>query len=635
MDECFSRDLTQLAMDGSLGPFCGRDKIINEAIAVLSQEGKANLVFTGEPGVGKTAVVEALAKRLSQRNSPAEFRSVHIKELDTNALVAGTVYHGQFEAKAKALVDYLRKHRDVVVFVDEIHALLGVSSDENRPSPFANLLKPYLARGEIRMIGATTNREFEVMNRKDAALARRFVRIDVPEPTREEAIVIVRQIGVQRTARIGVALDAGAVEAIVDACIRYAHDRRLPDKAIDLLTACMAKKSAPGTATKSVAADRTFATMFEAVGAEIRAIEQEDWKTAARMADDWFEKKRGSAVSITVADVQVVVHERFGGVDASDRSTVQKILGLEQKLQAGLVGQQPAVSVVCAALKRMLALGQSVRPIGSFLFLGPTGVGKTELCRVVADRLWGDGSLLQYDMSEYMERHEASKLIGSPPGYQSSDEGGRLVREVAARPASVVLFDEIEKAHPDIHNLLLQILEEGKLQDGTGKTCFFSQSLVMLTSNVCAELISKLDPNDIANRYEDIRGQVTELLKKSFRPEIINRIDEIVIFSPLTRDELERILDLLIAAENVRLRENHRPAIELTAAARGAVLERGFDPTMGARPLRRSLQRLVLTKLADFILQQTLHGSLSSTSTVLADWDGHEISVTAKEARPA
>lgn len=634
MDEYFSRDLSQLAADGRLGPFCGRGRIIDQAIAVLSQDGKANLVLTGEPGVGKTAIVEAIALRLSQDNSPAGLRAIHIKELDTNALASGTMYAGSFEAKLKVLVDYLRTHRDVVVFVDEIHALLGVLSDENRPSPLATFLKPYLARGEIRMIGATTNREFEVMNRKDAALARRFVRIDVPEPTREEAIVILRQLGVQRTARTGVALDAGVVEAIVDACIRYVHDRRLPDKAIDLLTACMAKKSAPDRATKSVAADRTFATMIEAVGAEIRAIEQEDWKTAARMADDWFEKKSGSAVSITVADVQAVVHERFGGVDARDRSAVQKILGLEQKLRDGLVGQQHAISAVCSALKRMLALGQSVRPIGSFLFLGPTGVGKTELCRIVADRLWGDGSLLQYNMSEYMERHEASKLIGSPPGYQGSDEGGKLVREVAARPACVVLFDEIEKAHPDIHNLLLQILEEGKLQDGMGKTCFFSQSLVMLTSNVCAELIGKLDPSDIANRYEDVRRQVTELLKTTFRPEIINRIDEIVIFSPLKRDELERILDLLIAAENRQLSQNDRPAIELTAAARGAVLERGFDPTMGARPLRRALQQLVLTKLSDFILQQTLHGSLSSNLTVVADWDGREITVAAKEMRP-
>jgi ATP-dependent Clp protease ATP-binding subunit ClpA len=338
MDEYFSRDLTQLAADGRLGPFCGRDKIIDQAIAVLSQDGKANLVFTGEPGVGKTAVVEALAQRFSRGNSDAEVRAIHIKELDTNALVAGTVYHGQFEAKAKALVTYLRAHRDIVVFVDEIHALLGVSSDENRPGPFANVLKPYLARGEIRMIGATTNREFEVMSRKDGALARRFVRIDVPEPTREEAIAILRQLGVERSARTGIALDAGVVEAIVDACIRYVHDRRLPDKAIDLLTGCMAKKSPPARTTKSVAADRTFATMLEAVGAEIRAIEQEDWKAAARIADDWFDKKRGSAVSVTVADVQAVVHERFGGVDARDRSAVQKILGLEQKLQAGLVG---------------------------------------------------------------------------------------------------------------------------------------------------------------------------------------------------------------------------------------------------------------------------------------------------------
>jgi ATP-dependent Clp protease ATP-binding subunit ClpC len=430
-------------------------------------------------------------------------------------------------------------------------------------------------------------------------------------------------------------LDAGVVEAIVDACNRYVHDRRFPDKAIDLLSACVAKRSTQGKTMNPVAAEGTFARMIQAVAAEVRAIEQEDWKTAAQIADEWFEKKDRAVGRVTIADVQAVVRERFGGVDAQDPATVQKILGLEQKLQAGLVGQQQAIDAVCAALKRMLALGQSVRPIGSFLFMGPTGVGKTELCRIVADRLWGDGSLLQYNMSEYMERHEASKLIGSAPGYVASDEGGRLVREVAARPASVVLFDEIEKAHPDIHNLLLQILEEGKLQDGTGKTCMFSQSLVMLTSNVGAELIAKCDASDFARHYENIRRGMTELLKKSFRPEIINRIDEIVIFSPLTRPELERILDLLIATENARLKKNNRPALELTKAARGAVLDRGFDPTMGARPLRRSLEQLVLTKLADFILQQTRQESLSSKSTVVADWDGREMRVAAKEGRPS
>lgn len=306
MCEYFSRDLTQLAIDGKLGPFCGRDKIIDQALAVLSQEGKASVVFTGEPGVGKTAVVEALAVRLSASESPGNLRSIQIKELDTNALVAGTGYRGQFESNAKALVDYLRTHSDVVVFVDEIHALLGAASNYDNPSPFANLLKPYLARGEIRMIGASTNREFEVMNRKDAALARRFIRIDIPEPTREEAVAVLRHLGIHRSGRSGIAMEDGVVEALVDASIRYAPDRRLPDKAIDLLTACMAKKSTTERTTKSIVAGESFPKIIEAIEAEIHAIEQEDWKAAARMADEWLERKSRSAVSITVADVQEV-----------------------------------------------------------------------------------------------------------------------------------------------------------------------------------------------------------------------------------------------------------------------------------------------------------------------------------------
>lgn len=626
--EFLSRNLTELARQDLLGSFYGRERVLQQAIAVLAQDGKANVLFTGEPGVGKTAVVEALAQQIANGNVPECLRNSSIVELDTNALVAGTIYHGQFEANAKRLVDYLLSHPSAILFMDEIHSILSVSSDVNRISPFANFIKPYLARGDIRMIGATTNREYESLNAKDAALARRFVRIDVPEPSRDEAIGILQRVGEKRAQQSGVLLGNGVIEASVDLAIRFIHDRRLPDKAIDLLGGCIATKAVQRTDIHTRQREHNPAAMLELVDREIKSLDRADWAAASSLVAEWFEKKTGSAVTLTLADLQKLIAERFGGIEAGDTAAVQRILGLEDELQGVLVGQDRAIQAVSSALKRMMSLGRSVRPIGSFLFLGPTGVGKTELCRVVARRLWGDGALLQYNMSEYMERHEAAKLIGSSPGYVGYEEGGRLVRDVATKPSSLVLFDEIEKAHPDVHNLLLQILEEGKLQDGTGKTCSFSQTLVMLTSNIAADWIAKLPKGDLAECYDEIQQGGTERLKQEFRPEIINRIDEIVIFAPLEREHLERILTLLLAGENQRLKENNRPSIDLSPAARTLVIDKGFDPTMGARPLRRALQQVVMTKVADFILQQTLHRALSPNTQLFADVRQGEIAIS-------
>jgi len=626
--EFFSRNLTELAKEGSLGSFYGRERVLQQATTVLAQDGKANVLFTGEPGVGKTAVVEALAQRIATGNVPDSLRNCSIVELDTNALVAGTVYHGQFEANAKRLVDYLLSHPSVILFMDEIHSILSVSSNENRVSPFANFIKPYLARGEIRMIGATTNREYETMNAKDAALARRFVRIDVPEPSRDEAIGIVRHVSERRAQQSGVLLGEGVVETAVDLSVRFVQDRRLPDKAIDILVSCIGTKAGERTSGKLSSNDLNAPAMLDLVDRELASIEHQDWTAASSLVAEWFKRKSGSRVTMSVADLQKLVAERFGGIDSGDTRAVEKILGLERELRESVIGQNRAIQAVCSALKRMLALGRSIRPIGSFLFLGPTGVGKTELCRVVARRLWGDAALLQYNMSEYMERLEAAKLIGAAPGYVGYEEGGRLVRDVAAKPSSVVLFDEIEKAHPDVHNLLLQILEEGKLQDGTGKACNFSQALVMLTSNIAADWISRLPRSDLEERYDDVQQRLVERLKQEFRPEIVNRIDEIIIFAPLEREHLERILNLLLAAENQRLKDNNRPSIELTTAARCLVISKGFDPSMGARPLRRALQQLVMTKLADYILQQTLYGNLAPGTQLFGDVKDGDIEIT-------
>ena len=371
--------------------------------------------------------------------------------------------------------------------------------------------------------------------------------------------------------------------------------------------------------------------MLDLIDRELAAIGREDWTAASLLVTEWFKNKRGYGVTLTVKDLQKLVSERFGGMDSGDPAAVQKVLGLEGKLRASVIGQDRAIQAVCSAMKRMMALGRSVRPIGSFLFLGPTGVGKTELCRAAARQLWGEARLLQYNMSEYMDTSGAAKLIGAAPGLVGHQEGGRLVRDVASKPSSVVLFDEIEKAHPDIPNLLLQILEEGKLQDGTGKVCSFSQTLVILTSNIAADWIAKLPKRDLADRYDDVQQQLRELLKQKFRPELVNRIDEIVIFAPLEYADLERILTLLLAEKNRQQKDNSRPLIELTEGARTLVIEKGFDPSLGARPLRRALDQLVMNEVAAYILDQTLSGSLSANTVFLADAKAGRITITARE----
>ena len=626
----FSRNLTELANKGALGSFYGRENVLQQAVTVLAQEGKSNIVFTGEPGVGKTAVVEALAQRIATGNVPDSLRNASIQELDVNALEAGTMYRGQLEEKAKALVDYLLAYPNVIVFMDELHSILGVGADSERPSPFANFLKPHLTSGKIRMIGATTNSEYEAMKRRDSAFARRFIRIDVPEPSRDEAVGILRMVAEPRAQKAGVILGDGVVETAVDLSIRFILDRRLPDKAIDLLDGCIGMKSAErasGSLTDAAAPPK----MLDLIDRELAAIERQDWTGASLLVAEWFKNKRGSGAILTVTDLQRHVPERFDWMDPGDPTAVRKVLELENKLRAEVIGQDRAIQAVCSALKRAMVTGRSVRPIGSFLFLGPTGVGKTELCRVVASQLFGKGALLQYDMSEYMSREDTTKLTGAPPGYVGYEEGGRLVRDVAGKPSSVVLFDEIEKAHRDIHNLLLQILEEGKLQDKTGKVCSFSQTLVTLTSNIAADWISKLPKNHLAEHYDDIHQQLLERLKQKILPEILNRIDEIVIFAPLEKEDLERILTLLLADKNRQQKEDNRPSIELTQAARTLVIEKGFDPSMGARPLRHALEQLVMTKLADYILNQTLHGGLNVDPVLVADAKDGLITITPRE----
>jgi ATP-dependent Clp protease ATP-binding subunit ClpC len=626
----FSRDLTELAKQGTLGNFHGREKVLQLAVTVLALDGKSNVVFTGEPGVGKTAVVEALALRIATGKVPDSLRNASIQELDVNALAAGTMYRGQFEEKAKALVDYLLAHPNVIVFMDELHSILGVGSYTEQPSPFANFLKPHLASGKIRMIGATTNREFDAMDRKDPAFARRFTRIKVPEPSRDEAIGILRLVAEPQAKKAGLILGDGVVEAAVDLSNRFIHDRRLPDKAIDLLIGCIGAKTAvlASGPPKDVSAPPK---MLELIDRELAAIEHQDWTAASLLVTEWFKNKSGSSITLTVKDLQKLVSERFGGMDSGDPAAVQKVLDLESKLRAEVIGQDRAIQAVCSAMKRMMALGRSVRPIGSFLFLGPTGVGKTELCKAVARQLWGESALLQYNMSEYMDTSGAAKLIGAAPGLVGNEEGGRLVRDVACKPSSVVLFDEIEKAHVDIPNLLLQILEEGKLQDGTGKVCSFSQTLVILTSNIAADWIAKLPKRDLVDRYDDVQQQLRELLKQQFRPELVNRIDEIVIFAPLEYADLERILTLLLAEKNRQQKENTRPLIELTQGARTLVIEKGFDPSLGARPLRHALDQLVMSEVADYILDQTMSGSLSANTVLLADAKAGRITITARE----
>jgi ATP-dependent Clp protease ATP-binding subunit ClpC len=629
----YGRDLTSEAAAGKLDPAAGRTRELRRMITVLGRRQKNNPVLIGEPGVGKTAIVEGLARRIVEGNVPSTLRGKRIVSLNIGSMVAGAMFRGQFEQRIKSILEELREALDTIVFIDELHTVVGAGAAEGAVGA-GDMIKPALARGELRCIGATTLSEYRKHIEKDAALERRFQPILVNEPTAEEAVEMLRIVRTNYETYHGVGITDEAIEAAVKLSDRYINDRFLPDKAIDVMD-----EAASALRLEAIEQDLVTPTLLEDLVRELTEIQAqkeeaanaEDYEHAARMRQQELvtvsklEKARTQAnvVSLVVAPEHIArIVEAWTSVPVSQmlESERQNLRHLEEDLRKRVIGQNEAISAVARAIRRSRAgLKDPKRPIGSFLFLGPTGVGKTELAKALTAELFGgEGNMIRFDMSEYMESHTVARLFGSPPGYVGHDEGGQLTEQVRRRPYSVILFDEVEKAHPEVFNTLLQIMDDGRLTDGQGRTVDFKNTVVIMTSNVgSADLrragrvgfvAKKGDDADRKEQYEEIRSKAMEGLKRVFRPEFINRIDQTVVFHSLGKAELYSILDLLLEQVRVRLNEQ---TIKLVVSdeARDLLLQEGYDEEYGARPLRRSIQTHVDDVLADALLAgELVHG---------------------------
>ena len=622
----YGRDLTAEAAEGKLDPAAGRQRELRRVITVLGRRQKNNPVLIGEPGVGKTAIVEGLARRIHEGNVPAALRGKRIVSLNIGGMVAGAMFRGQFEQRIKSILEELRQNNDVIVFIDEMHTVVGAGAAEGAVGA-GDMIKPALARGELHCIGATTLDEYRKHVEKDAALERRFQPVMVGEPSVEEAIEMLRTVRANYEAHHGVNITDAAVEAAVKLSDRYINDRFLPDKAIDVMdesaSALRLDATEKGIISPTLIAD------LETELADIQAKKEaaanaEDYEYAARLrqqellAQDKLEKARAEskdAMALVVTPEQIAqAVENWTGVPVSQmlESERQNLRNLEDDLRKRVIGQDEAISAVARAIRRSRAgLKDPRRPIGSFLFLGPTGVGKTELARALATELFGgEANLIRLDMSEYMEPHTVSRLFGSPPGYVGYDEGGQLTEQVRRRPYSVILLDEVEKAHPEVFNALLQIMDDGRLTDGQGRTVDFKNTVVIMTSNAgSADLkravrigfSTRKGEDERDEQHEAMRSKAMEGLKRLFRPEFINRIDQIVVFHSLGKAELYSIVDLLLAQVRSRLSEQGIGLI-VSDQARDLLLREGFDEEYGARPLRRAIQTYVDDALADALL---------------------------------
>lgn len=649
----FGRDLTGEAAAGKLDPAAGRERELRRLITVLGRRQKNNPVLIGEPGVGKTAIVEGLARRINEGKVPAGLRDKRIVSLNIGGMVAGAMFRGQFEQRIKSILEELRNASEIILFIDELHTVVGAGAAEGSVGA-ADMIKPALARGELRCIGATTLDEYRKHIEKDAALERRFQPIQVGEPSIDEAIEMLRIVRPNYEAHHEVSITDEAIEAAVKLSDRYINDRFLPDKAIDVLdeagSTLHLEANEKGIVTPNLVAD------LEKELADIQtkkeaAASTEDYQQAALMRQqelitiEKLAKARssevGQAISLVVAPEHIAqVVELWTGVPVSQMlaSERQNLQHLEVDLHKRVIGQDEAISAVARAIRRSRAgLKDPKRPIGSFLFLGPTGVGKTELAKALAaDLFGGEDHMIRLDMSEYMEPHTVSRLFGSPPGYVGHDEGGQLTEQVRRRPYSVILMDEIEKAHPEVFNALLQIMDDGRLTDGQGRTVDFKNTVVIMTSNVgSADLkratrigfSNKRDEGEARNEQQEaIRSKAIAGLKQAFRPEFINRIDQIVVFHSLGKSELYQIVDLLLEQVQTRLNEQH---IELVVSdeARDFLLEEGFDEEYGARPLRRAIQTYVDDALADALLD----GKIASGQTALLTVEDDRIAVVPQE----
>ena len=647
----FGRDLTQAAKNGEIDPVIGREKEIQRVIQILSRRTKNNPVLIGEPGVGKTAVAEGLALEIAKGNVPEILKDKRVVSLDLTGMVAGAKYRGDFEERIKAAIDEVKKSKNTILFIDELHTIVGAGAAEGSADA-ANILKPSLARGDFQVIGATTLNEYRKYIEKDAALERRFQPVKVGEPTPEQAVQILKGLRDSYEAHHKVKITDEAINAAVTLSSRYIADRYLPDKAIDLIDEGASKvRLASLTSPDNVKELEDEIADYEKEKAS--AINEQDFERAARLRDEqkelqtklddakkkWQEQQKGNSGEVTAEDIAKIVSEWTGiPVVQLTKEESERLLNMENVLHERVIGQSEAVTAIAKAIRRgRVGLKDPKRPVGSFIFLGPTGVGKTELCKALAEAMFGDeNAMLRLDMSEYMEKHTVSKLIGSPPGYVGFEEGGQLTEKVRRKPYSVVLFDEIEKAHPDVFNMLLQILEDGRLTDSQGRTVDFKNTIIIMTSNVGARLITEKQSslgfnseNENAEESEkkDIKELVTGELRKVFRPEFLNRVDDIIVFNKLNKDEIKQIAVKMLRTLENRL-DKMNIKISFTDNAISEIADKGFDENYGARPLRRAIQN----EIEDPLSEQMLEGKVKDGAVVTCDFADGQFTFTTENA---
>lgn len=641
--DAYSRDLTQDAMEGRLDPVIGRDKEIERVIQILSRRTKNNPVLIGDPGVGKTAIVEGLAQRIHENKVPEILSDKRVISLDLSSMIAGTKYRGEFEDRLTKIVNEIKSAGDIIVFIDELHTIVGAGAAEGAIDA-ANILKPSLARGEFQCVGATTMDEYRKNIEKDAALERRFQPIIVDEPTIEESIEILKGLRDRYEAHHGVKITDEAIEAAVKLSNRYISDRFLPDKAIDLIDEASSKIRLANYVLPEELKQQEQ-TLEEIIKEKEEAINAQEYEKAAQLRDqeqklkDAIENERREWINKRSLELGVVGEKEIADIVSSwtgipvnkiAAEESERLVNLENVLHQRVIGQDEPVKAVARAVRRARAgLKNPKRPIGSFIFLGPTGVGKTELARALAEAMFGtEESIIRLDMSEYMEKHAVSRMIGSPPGYVGYDEGGQLTEQVRRKPYSVILLDEIEKAHPEVFNILLQVLEDGRLTDGQGRTVDFRNTIIIMTSNVGAESIKSskrvgfTSTTDENEDYQQMKERVMEKTKHTFRPEFLNRIDEIIVFHSLGESELKQIIDLLIKELNERIKENGYE-LEISDEAKNVILKEGHNLDYGARPLKRAIQKLV----EDLVAEEILKGNIQVGDKLLVDVEDEKMVV--------
>ena len=639
----YGTDLTKKAQEGKLDPVIGRTSQIERVIQILSRRSKNNPCLIGEPGVGKTAIVEGLAQKIVAGDVPELLKDKRVVSVDISSMVAGAKYRGDFEERIKKSLDEVKKVGDVILFIDEIHTIVGAGSAEGAVDA-ANILKPLLARGEIQVIGATTLSEYRKYIEKDAALERRFSQVMVTEPTEEDTIKILDGLRDRYEAHHNVKITDEAIKAAVELSVRYINDRFLPDKAIDLIDEA-ASRVKMKTYTKPEELRKIEEEIEKVTKEKEEAIATQNFETAAKLRDTekskkeelaekqkkWKDSNTKKVMNLTKEDIASVV-AIWTGIPANKITETEneKLRKLEEILHKRVVGQDEAVETVAKAIRRgRVGLKDPNRPIGSFLFLGPTGVGKTELAKSLAEAMFGnENSMIRIDMSEFMEQHSVAKLIGSPPGYVGYDEGGQLTEKVRRKPYCVILFDEVEKAHPDVMNMLLQILDDGRLTDAQGRTVNFKNTIIIMTSNIGARLITDATKlgfsqnedksKEAQKEYEDTKKAVMAEVKKQFRPEFINRIDDIIVFHKLSDDNIKKIIDIMLKNVEKRL-EAQEIKIEITDEVKDLIAKKGVDKAYGARPLKRAIQSMVEDKIAEGILEGTIKNGQKTKLVVQGD----------------